>query len=118
MKQAMIKGGLIAALLTSGNAAVAQYVGPSGSPVTTARQLVDSARDKQYVRLQGRIVSHDGGEKYTFADESGRLSVEISAHRFPAGQPIGADRQVEILVEVDKDLTKTEFEVEQIRLLP
>jgi hypothetical protein len=41
-----------------------------------------------------------------------------AGNRFPAGQPIGADQRVELLVEVDKDLLKTEFEVERIRLLP
>jgi uncharacterized protein (TIGR00156 family) len=96
----------------------AGYAGPDAIPAMTAKQLVSEGRDDQYIRLQGYIASYDGGQDYTFADESGRVSVEIAGNRFPAGQPIGADQRVELLVEVDKDLLKTEFEVERIRLLP
>ena len=53
-----------------------------------------------------------------FADDSGRMPVEISAKRFPPNQPIGADQRVELVGEVDKDFRKMEFEVEQVRLLP
>lgn len=94
------------------------YTGPSSVPTMTVKQLLDTATDDLHVRLQGRIVSHDGGKNYTFADDSGRLPVEISAKRFPAGQPIGADQRVELVGEVDKDFRKMEFEVEQVRLLP
>jgi uncharacterized protein (TIGR00156 family) len=94
------------------------YTGPSTVPAMTVKQLLDTAKDDQHVRLQGRIVSHDGGENYTFADDSGRMPVEISAKHFPPGQPIGADQRVELVGEVDKGLRKMEFEVEQIRLLP
>ena len=94
------------------------YVGPDTIPAMTARQLIDGGRDDQYVRLQGNLVSRDGGQHYTFADASGRVSVEISGNKFPVGQPIGPDQRVELLVEVDKDVLGTEFEVEQVRVLP
>lgn len=94
------------------------YTGPSSVPMMAVKQLLDTATDDQHVRLQGRIVSHDGGKNYTFADDSGRLPVEISAKRFPPGQPIGADQRVELVGEVDKDFRKMEFEVEQVRVLP
>jgi len=94
------------------------YTGPSSVPTMTVRQLLDTATDDQHARLQGRIVSHDGGKNYTFADDSGRMPVEISAKRFPPNQPIGADQRVELVGEVDKDFRKMEFEVEQVRLLP
>lgn len=107
---------------TSGERAAAPsttgYTGPSSVPTMTVKQLLDTATDDQHVRLQGRIVSHDGGKNYTFADDSGRMPVEISSKRFPAGQPIGADQRVELVGEVDKDIRKMDFEVEQIRLLP
>lgn len=94
------------------------YTGPSSVPVMTVKQLLDSGKDEQHARLQGRIVSHDGGKNYTFADDSGRMPVEISAKHFPPGQPVGADQRVELVGEVDKDFRKMEFEVEQVRLLP
>ncbi len=123
MKHILLSHTLAFTLLASG-AALAQYTGPAGPtayaavPLTTAAQLRQSGRDDDYARLQGRIVSHDGGKHYTFADDSGRLTVEISARRFPAGRPIGADQRVELLVQVDADMTHKEFEVEQITLLP
>lgn len=94
------------------------YTGPSSIPVMTVKQLLDTASDDQHARLQGRIVSHDGGKNYTFADDSGRMPVEISAKRFPPGQPVSAEQRVELVGEVDKDFRKMEFEVEQVRLLP
>ena len=85
----------------------------------TVKQLLDGGRDDQHARLQGRIVSHDGGKHYTFADDTGRMTVEISAKRFPPGQPIGAEQRVELSGQVDKDLMrKMEFEVDALRLLP
>ncbi len=105
---------------TTANSAApgAAYTGPSSVPVTTVKQLLASASDDQHARLQGRIVSHDGGKNYTFADDTGRMPVEISAKRFPPSQPIGADQRVEIAGEVDKDLRKMEFEVDSVRLMP
>jgi uncharacterized protein (TIGR00156 family) len=98
--------------------AAAGYTGPSSVPTMTVKQLLDSATDDQHVRLQGRIVSHDGGKNYTFADDSGRLPVEISGKRFPPGQPVSAEQRVELVGEIDKDFRKMEFQVEQLRLLP
>ncbi|CAN5383437.1 hypothetical protein BH10PSE18_BH10PSE18_02820 [soil metagenome] len=94
------------------------YTGPSSVPLMTVKQLLDNASDDQHARLQGRIVSHDGGKNYTFADDSGRMPVEISAKHFPPGQPVSADQRVEVVGEVDKDFRKMEFEVDQVRLMP
>ncbi|GKS76870.1 NirD/YgiW/YdeI family stress tolerance protein [Acidovorax sp. SUPP950] len=99
-------------------AAGSGYTGPTSVPTMTVKQLLDTATDDQHVRLQGRIVSHDGGKNYTFADDSGRMPVEISDKRFPAGQPISAQQRVELVGEVDKGIRKMEFEVEQVRLIP
>jgi len=109
----------VAAGTASGvSSASASYTGPSSVPLMTAKQVLDSGKDNQHVRLQGRLVSHDGGKNYTFADDSGRLPVEISTQRFPPGQSISAEQRVEIVGEIDKDFRSMEFEVDQIRLLP
>lgn len=135
MKHTIFNSILVTGLLLGGSAALAQYTGPASAPasapaltggytgpssvpVLTAKQLLDTARNDQHVRLQGRIVSHEGGDKYTFADDSGRLPVEISAKYFPVGRPIGAEQRLEVMVEVDKDWRKTEFEIKEIRLIP
>lgn len=121
---ASLLAGTAALAQTAGNspatapAAASGYTGPSSVPLTSVKQLLDTGRDDQHARLQGRIVSHDGGERYTFADDSGRMTVEIPAKRFPAGQPIGADQRVELQGELDKGLKKVEFEVKRIVPMP
>ena len=102
----------------AGAPTAAPYTGPSSVPVMTVKQLLETGKDDQHVRLQGRIVSHDGGKNYTFADDSGRMPVEISAKHFPPGQPVSAEQRVELVGEVDKDMRKMEFEVDQVRLIP
>ncbi len=101
-----------------GATAAAPYTGPSSVPLMTVKQLLETAKDDQHARLQGRLVSHDGGKNYTFADDSGRMPVEISAKHFPPGQPVSAEQRVELTGEVDKDMRKMEFEVDQVRLIP
>jgi uncharacterized protein (TIGR00156 family) len=98
-------------------AAQGSYSGPSNVPLVTVKQLLDSGKDDQHARLQGRIVSHDGGDRYTLEDATGRISVEIDDEDFPAGQAIGADQRVELLGEFDKGLRKVEFEVDRITVL-
>ena len=94
------------------------YSGPSSVQLMTVKQLLDTGRDDQHARLQGRIVSHDGGDRYTFADDSGRITVEIDNKDFPPGQTISAEQKVELLGELDKDLRKVELEVDRITLIP
>ena len=93
------------------------YSGPSSVPLMTVKQLLETGQDDQHARLQGRIVSHDGGDKYTFADDNGRITVEIDDDRFPAGQSIGAEQRVELFGEFDKGLRKREFEVDRITVV-
>ncbi|WP_326535561.1 YgiW/YdeI family stress tolerance OB fold protein [Pseudorhodoferax sp.] len=92
------------------------YSGPSSVPLMGVKQLLETGQDDQHARLQGRIVSHDGGDKYTFADDSGRITVEIDDDRFPPGQTISAEQRVELFGEFDKGLRKREFEVDRITL--
>ncbi|WP_028605472.1 YgiW/YdeI family stress tolerance OB fold protein [Ottowia thiooxydans] len=98
--------------------AAGAYSGPSVVPLMTVKQLIDTGRDDQHARLQGRIVSHNGGEHYSFEDATGRITVEIDHDKFPAGQTISAESRVELLGEFDKGLRKTEFEVERMALMP
>ena len=95
-----------------------RYTGPSSVALSTVKQLVASGKDDQYARLQGKITSHDHGKKYTFADDSGSMSVEISSKRFPEGQTISAEQRVELSGKLDKGWNKTKFEVKELRLLP
>ena len=92
------------------------YAGPSTVPTMTVKQLIDTGKDDQHVTLRGFIVSHDGGEHYTFADDTGRMKVEIDAKYFPPGVRIDDKVHVEITGEFDKDLVgnKVELDVKQL----
>jgi uncharacterized protein (TIGR00156 family) len=94
------------------------YTGPSNVPLMTVKQLLDTGRDDQVARLQGRIVSFEGDERYIFEDASGRITVEIDNEDFPPGQTVSAEQRVELVGELDKGLRKTEFEVDRVTLLP
>ncbi|MDX3895440.1 NirD/YgiW/YdeI family stress tolerance protein [Pusillimonas sp.] len=94
------------------------YSGPNNVPLMTVKQLIDTGRDDQAARLQGRIVSFEGDERYTFEDATGRITVEIDNEEFPAGQTVSAEQRVELTGEFDKGLRKTEFEVDHVTLLP
>lgn len=113
-----VRAALLAVLVSASAGAMAQYQGPSSVPVMSVKQLMDQGQDDQHATLKGRIVSHDGGKNYTFEDATGRISVEISAKRFPVGQAFDDKREVEITGELDKEFNnKLEFEVEQLRML-
>lgn len=101
----------------SGASARSAHSGPSAVQLMTVKDLLDKGRDDQHARLQGRIVSHDGGDDYTFEDATGRISVEIDDDDFPAGQAVTAETRVELLGEFDKGLRKSEFEVDRMTLL-
>ena len=112
---------LAAVLALSATAAIAQpagYTGPSNVPLMTVKQLLETGRDDQIARLQGRLVSFEGDERYTFEDATGRITVEIDNEDFPAGQSISAEQKVELTGEFDKGLRKTEFEVDRLTLVP
>ncbi|WP_406625018.1 YgiW/YdeI family stress tolerance OB fold protein [Acidovorax sp. SDU_ACID1] len=94
------------------------YTGPSNVPLMTVKQLLDTGRDDQVARLQGRIVSFEGDERYIFEDATGRITVEIDNEDFPPGQTVSAEQRVELVGELDKGLRKTEFEVDRVTLLP
>jgi len=99
-------------------AAQGGYSGPGAAQPTTVKQLLDTGRDDQPARLQGRIVSFEGDERYTFEDATGRMIVEIDDEDFPAGQAVSAEQRVELIGEFDKGLARDEFEVDRVILLP
>lgn len=92
------------------------YAGPSAVPLTTVKELLATGKDDQYAVLRGRLVAHEGGKHYRFDDGTGQMRVEVSAKRFPAQRHIDDKTTVELEGKLDRDLTKTEFEVKQVRL--
>lgn len=111
---------VLAVALTLSFAASAQYAGPSTVPAMSVKQLLDTGKDDQHATLRGFIVSHDGGEHYTFADDTGRIKVEIDAKHFPPGVKIDDKVRVEVSGELDKDRfgNKIELDVKRLSLAP
>jgi len=101
----------------SSKAAASSYTGPTSVPLMSAKELLDKGKDDQYVRLKGKLVSHKGGEDYEFADQSGRITVEIDAKHFPAGVKIDQNTPVELVGEFDKELVgESTLEVKQVKV--
>jgi len=102
----------------STKAAPAGYTGPSSVPLMKAKDLLDKGKDDQYARLQGKLLSHKGGEEYEFADQSGKITVEIDAKHFPAGVSIDHNTLVELTGEFDKELVgESTFDVKQVKVV-
>lgn len=94
------------------------YTGPSSVPLMKVKDLLDKGKDDQAARLQGRLLSHKGGEDYEFADQSGRITVEIDGRHFPAGVSVDQNTVVELSGEFDKEtFGDASFDVEQMKLI-
>ncbi len=117
MRKSLAPALAFAALMSASTVSLAQYTGPSSIPQSTVKQLLDNGTDDQKAILRGKIISHDGENDYTFQDDTGKISVEISKRRFPANQPIGPEQQVELHGELDKDRHGVEFDVDELRIL-
>ncbi|SFC67042.1 YgiW/YdeI family stress tolerance OB fold protein [Massilia yuzhufengensis] len=94
------------------------YTGPSSVPLMKAKDLLDKGKDEQHARLQGKLVSHKGGEEYEFLDASGKITVEIDAKLFPAGVTIDHNTVVELTGEFEKETFEDpSFEVSQLKVV-
>ncbi|WP_432383455.1 YgiW/YdeI family stress tolerance OB fold protein [Duganella sp. P38] len=128
----LLRASVLTALLAGSAFAIAQtgytgpstntpapaYAGPSSVPVMTAKDLLAKGKDDQYVTLKGKITSHKGGEDYEFTDQSGKITVEISSKRFPAGQTIDHNTLVELTGEFDKEtFGESTLDVKQLKVV-
>lgn len=78
---------------------------------------VKNKADDTIVVMQGKIVKALGHEKYTFADKTGEIVIEIDEEDFD-GVTVTAGEMIEISGEVDKDLMKpAKVDVKQIKKL-
>lgn len=91
---------------------------PANAPLVTAKDLLAKGKDDQYVKVQGRLVSHKGDEEYEFVDASGKMTVEIDNDYFPQGVKIDQNTLVELTGEFEKNLIgDSQLEVKQIKLV-
>lgn len=105
--------GLLTASLAS--AQTGGYAGPTTMPTMSVKQVLETGRDDQKALLRGRIISQDGGEDYTFEDETGRITVEIDRDDLPAAK-FDANTVVELIGEIERDNNKIEFDVDEVRI--
>jgi len=99
-------------------AAPAGYKGPTNVPLMTAKQLLDRGKDDQHVKVQGKLLSHKGGDDYEFADASGKMTVEIEPELFPQGVSVDQNTVVELIGEFDKEtFGESTLDVQQIRVV-
>lgn len=102
----------------SSKPAASGYTGPSSASLMTAKQLLDNGKDDQYVRLQGKLTSHKGGEDYEFTDASGKITVEIDAKYFPQGVNVDQNTMVELTGEFDKEtFGESTLDVKQVKVV-
>ncbi len=98
--------------------APAGYTGPSNVQLMSAKELLDKGKDDQYVKLKGKLVSHKGGDEYEFADQSGKMTVEISAKLFPQGATVDHNTVVELVGEFDKEtFGESTLDVDQLKVV-
>ncbi|MDQ7988539.1 MAG: NirD/YgiW/YdeI family stress tolerance protein [Candidatus Dactylopiibacterium sp.] len=83
--------------------ALAQFVGPNGSP-TTVRQLEQHGRDYEPVVLTGHIVARVGHKDlYQFSDGTGTLVVKIDGKHWPAGLRVDEKTRVTLAGKYDRE---------------
>ena len=121
---ALLAGSAIAVAQTGGytgpssKATPAGYAGPSTVPMMNAKELLANGKDDQYVKLKGKLLNHKGGEEYEFADQSGKMTVEIDAKHFPEGVKIDQNTLVELTGEFDKEtFGESTLDVKQIKVV-
>ena len=87
-----------------------------GIKITTVQEVAN-LRDDSNVVLRGHIVNSIGDEKYTFADETGQIVVEIDDEDWQ-GINVTPNTAIEIFGEVDKGwFKKTKIEVDSVRMM-
>lgn len=95
----------------------AGFVGPQieNLNITTVKEI-SKLFDDTHVILQGKIVNDLGDEKYTFADETGEIIIEIDDEDWN-GLTVTPETTVQIYGEVDKGLfKKTKIDVDSIKV--
>ena len=81
--------------------------------IVTVKQAKEMRDDTNDI-MQGKIVAQVKGDKYTFEDNTGSITVEIDDEDW-RGQMVTPSDTVKIYGEVDRGLTKTEIDVDTIQ---
>ena len=113
-----VLGALAASVFAfSMGAAQAQFTGGAQPQVTSVAQVINQARDNQYVSVQGYLTQKVGNEEYILRDSTGEILVDIDNHVF-RGQQVTPQIQVLLHGEVDKDFGhQAEIDVDSLQIV-
>ena len=102
------------------NNANAQYTtqGPAGfgganAAPQTVQQVLDNSYDDQRVTLTGRLTNYLGHDRYEFADDTGRIEVELDDDR--DWSHISKDALITIFGKVDREFHSIKIDVKDAR---
>ncbi|HAS61163.1 MAG TPA: hypothetical protein DCS35_00500 [Vibrio sp.] len=86
--------------------------------ITTVQQVFDAGTfsDDMPVTLTGNIKSSLGDEMFIFTDSTGEITIEIDNDKW-LNQTATPENQVQIVGEIDKDISGTKIDVDVIRVL-
>lgn len=92
---------------------VSKYPSKNVISVKDALKLNDNTK----VVLEGKIKSHIKSDKYEFIDKNGDvIVVEIDNNKW-GNITVNEDTPLRIRGEIDKDLTKTEIDVDSVEII-
>ncbi|WP_435640457.1 NirD/YgiW/YdeI family stress tolerance protein [Micavibrio aeruginosavorus] len=115
MKKLVLLSTAVLALGLS-TAAHAQYTGPgAAADAKKVSEVLANGKDDERVTLTGTLVEKVGNEKYIFADDTGKIRVDIDNEDF---QNVAVDEKttIEISGEIEKDFMETpEIDVDKLR---
>lgn len=109
----LLSASILTLALSFSGSAQAAFQGPGLAPVTVAEALKLS--DDTPVVLNGQIEKSLGDEKYQFKDATGTVVVEIDDEDW-RGLDVTPNDVITIKGEVDKDMFKTEIDVDVVEL--
>lgn len=104
---------LSSSALAAGLQPAGGFRGPGVEPVTIAQAL--ELKDDTAVIINGQIEKSLGDEKYLFKDSTGSVTIEIDDEDW-RGLTVTPEDTITIYGEVDKELFKTEIDVDHVTL--
>ena len=89
------------------------FTGPAQG-INSVKEALN-ARDDTPVTLTGHITTSLGGEKYTFNDGTGNITIDVDHDKW-FGLQVTPQTKIMLQGEVDKDFNSTSIDVDAIRL--
>ena len=107
---------IIIAAISASIAMAGGFTSKHSSETTSAKEALKLNDDAKVV-LEGKIKSHIKSDKYEFVDKNGDvIVVEIDNNKW-GNITVNEDTPLRIRGEIDKDLTKTEIDVDSVEVV-